>query len=131
MFEKGFVNLYTRDMERSLRFYKDAVGFTETFRTPHESPGHVELTLEGISIALSTQEAAKTHQGIHATPGATAMCLVLWTTDLDNAYTHLVAAGAPIVLEPHAAGNGNRSALLRDPDGNLVEIVAKAGNATA
>jgi lactoylglutathione lyase len=27
---------------------------------------------------------------------------------------------------PHETGNNNRNALLRDPDGNLVEIVAKA-----
>jgi lactoylglutathione lyase len=131
MFENGFVNLYTRDMGRTLSFYKDTVGFTETFGTPQENPSHVELTLEGISIALSTQDAAKSHQDIDATPGAPALCLVLWTTDLDVAYAHLVSAGAPVVLEPHEAGNGNQNALLRDPDGNLVEIVAKARRATA
>lgn len=26
---------------------------------------------------------------------------------------------------PHDAGNNNRNAVLRDPDGNLVELVAK------
>ena len=29
------------------------------------------------------------------------------------------------VKPPHDTGNNNRNALLRDPDGNLVEIVAK------
>jgi lactoylglutathione lyase len=29
------------------------------------------------------------------------------------------------VQAPHDSGNGNRTALLRDPDGNLVELVAK------
>lgn len=28
------VNLYTRDIEAGLRFYRDLLGFTETFRTP-------------------------------------------------------------------------------------------------
>ncbi|MET7670679.1 VOC family protein [Micromonospora luteifusca] len=37
----------------------------------------------------------------------------------------LVAAGVPAVQPPHDAGNNNRNALLRDPDGNLVEIVSK------
>lgn len=131
MFENGFVNLYTRDMSRSLRFYKDSLGLTETFRVPQVQPDHVELTLEGISVALSTVEAAKTHQGVDASPGAPAMCLVIWTRDLDRAYAHLVESGAPVVVEPHDAGNGNRNALLRDPDGNLIELVAKATDGQA
>jgi hypothetical protein len=36
-----------------------------------------------------------------------------------------VAAGAPKVTEPHDAGNNNRNAVVRDPDGNLAELVAK------
>ncbi|MGW6195589.1 VOC family protein [Kribbella sp. NPDC055110] len=125
MFENGFVNIYTADMPRSLRFYKDVLGFTETFRTPTESPNHVELTLNATAIALSTVEAAKSHQGIDAAPGAPAMCLVLWTTDLDRAYAHLTESGAPTVTTPHDSGNGNRTASLRDPDGNLLDLVTK------
>ncbi len=40
-------------------------------------------------------------------------------------HVELMAAGVPVVREPHATGNNNRNALFRDPDGNLVEIVAK------
>jgi hypothetical protein len=29
----------------------------------------------------------------------------------------------PAVQAPHPSGNNNRNALLRDPDGNLVELV--------
>lgn len=32
---------------------------------------------------------------------------------------------ANALVNPHDTGNSNRNALLRDPDGNLVEIVAK------
>jgi lactoylglutathione lyase len=53
------------------------------------------------------------------------MVLVVWTDDVDAAYQRLVSAGAPVVQEPHDTGGNNRNALLRDPDGNLVEIVAK------
>jgi len=41
-----------------------------------------------------------------------------------NLYTADIEAG-PVDQPPHDTGNGNRSALVRDPDGNLVEIVAK------
>ncbi len=35
------------------------------------------------------------------------------------------AAGAPTVPAPHDSGNNNRNAVVRDPDGTLVELVAK------
>lgn len=53
------------------------------------------------------------------------MVLVLWTDDVDRAYEGLVAAGAPVIQPPHNTANNNRNALLRDPDGNLVEVVTR------
>jgi lactoylglutathione lyase len=53
------------------------------------------------------------------------MVLVVWTDDVDVAFADLTTAGTPAVEPPHSTGNDNRSALLRDPDGNLVEIVSK------
>jgi lactoylglutathione lyase len=58
-------------------------------------------------------------------PGDLRTVLVVWTDDVDDAYEKLVAAGVPALQPPHDTGNNNRNALLRDPDGNLVEIVAK------
>jgi lactoylglutathione lyase len=126
VFLNPFVNLYTRDIEAGLRFYRDLLGFTETFRTPREgTPEHVELTLGGFGLGLGTVEAARRVHGVDATPGTPAMVLVVWTHDVDRAFERLVSAGTPVVQPPHVTGNNNRNALLRDPDGNLVEIVAK------
>lgn len=119
-------NLYTNDIEAGLRFYRDLLGFTETFRTPRNgTPEHVELKLDGFMIGLGTVDAARRVHGVEAAPGSPAMVLVLWTDDADAAYQELTAAGVPAVQPPHDTGNNNRNALLRDPDGNLVEIVAK------
>jgi catechol 2,3-dioxygenase-like lactoylglutathione lyase family enzyme len=126
MFETPLVNLYTNDIEAGMRFYRDLLGFTETFRTPREGmPSHVELRLDGFTIGLGTVEAARRAHGVEAAPGSPAMVLVVWTHDVDQAYKELAAAGVPTVQPPHDTGNNNRNALLRDPDGNLVEIVAK------
>ena len=126
MFADAFVNLYTDDIEAGLRFYRDLLGFRETFRTPTEgTPEHVELTLDGFRLGLGTVDAAKRVHGIDASPGSPAMVLVVWTDDTDAAFATLTSAGAPVVQPPHDTGNNNRNALLRDPDGNLVEIVAK------
>jgi lactoylglutathione lyase len=126
MFVAALVNLYTHDIEAGIHFYRDLIGFEETFRTPTEgTPEHVELQLNGFTIGLGTVEAAKRVHGVDASPGSPAMVLVLWTDDVDASYAELVAAGAPAIQPPHNSGNNNRNALLRDPDGNLVEIVAK------
>jgi len=122
----ALVNLYTRDIEAGLHFYGDLLGFTETFRTPSEGiPEHVELRLNGFTVGLGTVEAARRVHGVEAAPGSPAMVLVVWTDDIETAYRQLAAAGVPVVQPPHNTGNNNRNALLRDPDGNLVEIVAK------
>lgn len=126
MFATPMVNLYTRDIEAGLHFYRDLLGFTEAFRTPHEGiPSHVELRLDGFMVGLGTVEAARDAHGVEAAPGSPAMVIVLWTDDVDAAYRDLVCAGVPVVQRPHDTGNSNRNALVRDPDGNLVEIVAK------
>jgi lactoylglutathione lyase len=126
MFVSALVNLYTRDIEAGLRFYRDLLGFVETFRTPTEGvPSHVELSLNGFVLGLGSVEAARDVHGVEASPGSPAMALVVWTEDVDAAYERLVAAGVPALQSPHNAGNNNRNALLRDPDGNLVEIVSK------
>ncbi len=53
------------------------------------------------------------------------MVIVVWTGDVDRAFDRLKSAGVPVLQPPHDTGNSNRNALLRDPDGNLVEIVSK------
>ena len=126
MFEAALVNLYTRDIEAGIRFYRDLLGFVETFRTPTEgTPAHVELRLNGFTLGLGTVDAARDVHGVEAAPGSPAMVLVVWTDDVDQAYNDLLAAGVPSIQPPHDTGNANRNALLRDPDGNLVEIVSK------
>jgi lactoylglutathione lyase len=128
VFRNGFVNLYTDDMEGALAFYRDLLGFAETFRTPKEGvPEHVELTLNGFGLGLGTVEAAKRVHGVDAAPGSPAMAIVVWADDVEEAFDRLRVAGTPVVEPPHDTGNDNRNALLRDPDGNLVEIVSKVG----
>ena len=126
MFENALVNLYTADIDAGLRFYRDLLGFKETFRTPREgTPDHVALILGGFVLGLGTVEAAKKVHGVDASPGSPAMVLVVWTDDVDTAFERLANAGVQVVQPPHDTGNNNRNALVRDPDGNLVELVAK------
>ena len=126
-FSAPMINVYTRDLSAALAFYV-LLGFEETFRAPDpDAPDHVELRLDGVTLALSTVEAAERVHGLPASPGSHGFQLVLWTDDVDAAYADLVAAGAQRHTPPHDTGNDNRNAAVRDPDGNLVEMVMKRG----
>lgn len=125
-FSNPMINVYTADLPAALAFYAGLLGFEETFRAPDpEAPDHVELRLDGVTIALSTAEAARRVHGLEASPGSHGFQLVVWTDDVDTAYGALVAAGAPAYTAPHDTGNDNRNAVVRDPDGNLVELVER------
>jgi lactoylglutathione lyase len=119
-------NIYTRDLAAALAFYAGRLGFEETFRAPSaDAPDHIELRLDGVTVALSTAEAAQRVHGLAAAPGSHGFQLVIWTDDVDAAYDALVAAGVPGHTAPHDTGNNNRNAVVSDPDGNLVELVMK------
>lgn len=125
MFMTPMVNLYTKNIRKSLAFYRDLLGFVETFRTPLDGvPTHVELQLDNFTLALSSDDAAREEHGIEPSPGSPAMALVVWTNNVDESYRALVDVGVVTEQVPHDRGS-NRTALLRDPDGNLVEIVSK------
>jgi catechol 2,3-dioxygenase-like lactoylglutathione lyase family enzyme len=126
MVVSGLVNVFTQDIQEALDFYEVVLGLPETFRTPEEGmPDHVEMAAGGFVLAISTVAAAHRVHGVDAEPGRAAMSLVFWVDDVDATFEAAIAAGAPVVTAPHDAGNNNRNAVVRDPDGTLVEFVAK------
>ena len=126
MITSGLVNVFTHDVTRAMSFYADDLGLSETFRTPTTGvPDHVELSAGGFVLALSSAEAARRVHGMEAQVGPASMSLVFWVDDLDATYADLTGRGVPGVTEPHDTGNDNRNAVVRDPDGALVELVAK------
>jgi catechol 2,3-dioxygenase-like lactoylglutathione lyase family enzyme len=130
MFRDPQVNYYVRDVEASVSFYVDLLGFEETFRTPAEgTPEHVELKLGGLILGLASTESAKNTHGLTTGGGNPRAEVCLWTDDVDKAYATLVARGVPSLSAPHDFLEGRlRAAWLSDPDGNPVEIVAQRQN---
>lgn len=127
MFSSGLVNIYTADIEAAVAFYGATLGLTETFRTPaHGAPAHVEFAAGGFTIGLGTVEAARAAHGVDPAPGSPAFALVLWCADVD-ATVGALDPSVPSAQPAHDTGNGNRAALIHDPDGTLIELVSKTG----
>lgn len=115
------VNLYTGDIERSLRFYRDALGFTETFRIPKEgTPSHVELRLGSFTLGIATYAALSRDHGIQSGPGPARTEMDFRTKDVDGAYGWVTSKGAPSVHAPYDFLGYIHSAGVADPDGNYI-----------
>ena len=120
-------NLYTADVERSLRFYRDLLGATQTFQHPSEGTAeHVELRLGDVTISLSSYEAVEKEGMPAPTPGHP-MELVVECESTDEVVASLRAAGAPVLREPYDHFSGHRRAYVGDPDGNWIVIASKRG----
>jgi predicted enzyme related to lactoylglutathione lyase len=126
-FTNHLYNIYTRDLDRALRFYRDLVGFTETFRAPPQGPSdHVELELGPLNLAVSTLDALKRVHGLTGGGGPPRGEVVVWVNDVDAAQSWICAEGAPALSPPHDFAGSLRAAWVGDPDGNPVQLVARS-----
>jgi lactoylglutathione lyase len=124
-FSNWMPNVFTDDVARALDFYRDVLGFEETFRFPREGrPLHVELRL-GESVLAVSHGGEVVRMGLPAPAAGGHHELVLWCADVDDAVRGLREAGAPILVEPFPHVAGHRRAYAADPDGNWLALVGE------
>ncbi|HLW02227.1 MAG TPA: VOC family protein [Ktedonobacterales bacterium] len=123
------VNFFVRDVAKTMRFYTDLLGFTETFRTPKEGvPVHVEVRLDQLTLGITSIEAAFADHGLALNPGPPSAELVVWTEDTDAAYSALLEQGAVSLSAPHDFLGSHRVAWVADPEGNPIHLDGPAGS---
>jgi catechol 2,3-dioxygenase-like lactoylglutathione lyase family enzyme len=107
------------DLERSLRFYVDSLGFH--LRSRHAGPagGFAEVEAPGVKILL--QESGLPAAGPPHPGGAPALSLVFETRDLEPALEALAARGVEFASEIEEDPE-YRTAVLRDPDGTSLRL---------
>ena len=122
------LGIEVHDMAESIRFYR-LLGWD----IPDPEPGHPyhEITLDsGLRISWNDVEMAK---GIDAAwePGAGHRLGMAFKSDspaeVDERYAEILAAGFQGHLPPWDAFWGQRYAIVKDPDGNLVDLFAQVG----
>lgn len=111
------------DMPRSLRFYRDVLGFTVTGRSKANStdPDDVDWAMLQLGNATIMLNTAYDPEDVPAEPDAARWlghqdtCLYFGCPDLDGAYEHLAAQG--LTEPPKVAWYGMKQLYLKDPDG--------------
>ena len=100
------------DLNRSLLFYCDVLGFEKTFENG-DPIGFVILERDAAELHLSLDKAHK------ATKQNVAHLMV---NDAKSLYEHLGANGVQIVKAIRDADFGLRTFVLADPDGNRIDV---------
>ena len=144
-FTRGAIDfgIVCSDVKKSVAFYKDVVGMMEIegFDVPaslgadaglvdsHPLHVHVLVTQESSDATrLKLMQIEKApgkkvdHEFIHSSLGMSYS--TIWVTDIDTSLARAAAASVkPLAKGPVALPNGMFLAVIRDPDGNLVELV--------
>ena len=137
------VGIVARDVEKAARFYKNALGFTEVpgFDVSAEMGADSGLT-DGQAfnvrvLVLGEEESATKikimefpeapgrkvdHEFIHSSLGFS--YLTVFVSDTTAAVERVQKAGVTPIKKPYQLGGGNfYLTLVRDPDGNIIELV--------
>jgi lactoylglutathione lyase len=122
--EIDYIALFVTDVEHSLQFYRDVLGFE--FPKPQKRGG-VEGYSGCLKVGLYDRSwlpqlfGERGHVPISGQP----FLLSMTVDDLDAIYAQLLTQGVTPLSPPQQMEWGQRILFLTDPDGNLLEIVEK------
>ena len=125
MARRAGVILAVADVERSIAFYRDRIGFE--VEALYDDPPYVTLALAGTRLSLAEQgHPAEDRPGVElAAPTDLSHADVVLVVEVDDAraeHTRLAAAGVAFLADPYEPPWGGCRFFCVDPDGYLVEI---------
>ena len=125
MATRGGVILAVSNVDRSVAFYRDALGFE--VEAVYDDPPYATLALAGTRLSLAEQgHAAEDRPGVDleapADPSRTNALLVVEVTDARAEHERLGGLGVRFLADPYEPPWGGCRFFCVDPDGYLVEI---------
>ena len=112
----NYTIVFVNDMARSVSFYRDMLGLTLKFESPHWT----EFATEGYTLALHPADSPAA-PGSEAVGNAAGTCQPgFQVEDLDDFHQRMEDAGVVCLQSPHDPGFGVRLAKYADPDGLAV-----------
>lgn len=121
-----FPILHAGDLQRSLRFYRDELGFTLEYRWPVKGdPEYLYLERESSGLGIGRPDKSAHGLPVRAGPPAT-FTLCVYVSDLDALYARLLEHGVAGRAAPADKPWGERIAFVGDPDGYPILLIQKA-----
>ncbi|WP_208507661.1 VOC family protein [Variovorax paradoxus] len=118
------VRLVTQKFEALVAFYARLSG-TEATRL---ADGFAEIRLEGATLAISEEHLVQRFNAGAATAASNRSAILEFeVADVEGTLARMAEA-AEVVMRPTTMPWGNRSLLLRDPDGSLVNVFSRPAN---
>jgi uncharacterized glyoxalase superfamily protein PhnB len=112
------IRIITNDVSRLVDFYQQ-LGLAAEWRTDE----FAELSTPSCTLAIGSQRTMDRFGAGAARAGENrTLILEFRVSDVDREYARLAGVVSDIVQEPVTQPWGNRSLLLRDPDGNLINL---------
>lgn len=132
----GCIEIPVSNMEESAGFYENVLGLKKTY----EHPVWTSFDIEGTSFALAASGTKEGQKGAEICKSCspcvlrftaskrdkeaptTTSVIYLAVEDLDSAYTELKEKGVEFVSEPREQAWGGRTAVMLDPDKNILVL---------
>lgn len=116
------VRVVTRHIEGLVEFYQKLSGL----EAARPADGFAEIQFEGAVLAISSEHLIKLFNACAATAAANRSAILEFEVeDVDAVFERMNALGTDIVMPATLMPWGNRSLLLRDPDGNLINVFSR------
>lgn len=111
------------DLDRSLAFYRDTLGFKEMMRINHEN-GELMLVYLRVTDTQFVELFPRGTGGLAPGEDVTSMHHVcLQVTSVHETAEALRKLGVPLFREPKLGLDGNNQCWIMDPDGNRIEFM--------
>ena len=113
--------IVTADVDRLVGFYEALLGMTAT----RPAPEFAEFRWGPVAFAISDLTLVQRFNAGAAVPGQNRSAIIEFQVDDTDAVHARLSADVEIVMPPTTMPWGNRSMLLRDPDGNAVNVFVR------
>jgi predicted enzyme related to lactoylglutathione lyase len=112
------IRIVTDDLEGLVTFYERVTGR----KAERPAPTFAQFTGPGATLAIADAATVATLDGALVPAANRSMFIEFEVDDVDAEFARLALTPEAVVLEPTTMPWGNRSALVRDPDGNVVNL---------